>query len=49
MDKELFKQMFDEFCENEINDGNCGGFYGCANCPVNEARVRIFWEDEVED
>lgn len=45
MDMELFKQMFSEFCSNEVKDGNCDGAY-CGACCVGQAWERIFWEDE---
>lgn len=42
MDKKLFKQMFSEYCQSEINKGRCGE-YDCQQCPVNMAWNHIFY------
>ena len=49
MDMELFKKMFSQYCNNEIEAGRCDSFYGCGNCPINAAYNEIFgvkYEDE---
>ena len=45
MDKELFKQMFSEYCRNEVNAGHCDDG-DCQWCAVNMAWDKIFCCDE---
>ena len=45
MDKELFKQMFSQYCRSEINAGHCEE-HDCQWCAVNMAWDRIFCCDE---
>ena len=45
MDKELFKQMFSEYCRSEINAGHCDDG-DCQWCVVNMAWDKIFCCDE---
>lgn len=49
MNKELFKQMFSEYCRSEINAGHCDE-YDCQWCAVNMAWDKIFCtEEDYED
>lgn len=43
--KELFKQMFSEYCKSEVNAGRCGE-YDCQWCAVNMAWDKIFCSEE---
>lgn len=45
---ELFKQMFSEYCHNEIEAGKCDSFYGCSDCSINKAYKEIFCEHDNE-
>lgn len=45
MDKELFKQMFSEYCRSEVNAGHCEDG-DCQWCAVNMAWDKIFRCDE---
>lgn len=45
MDKELFKQMFSEYCQNEVNAGRCDDG-DCQWCAVNMAWDKIFCTEE---
>ena len=48
MDKELFKKMFSEYCNSEINAGHCEE-YDCQWCAVNMAWDKIFCAEEYEE
>lgn len=45
LDRELFKQMFSEYCRSEVASGNCNE-YDCEWCPVNMAWNRIFIDED---
>ena len=44
-DIQEFKNLFSEYCRNEVNQGHCDKG-DCTFCPVNEAYERIFHESE---
>ena len=44
-DKELFKQMFGEYCRGEVSKGNCAAD-DCLWCAVNMAWGKIFCTEE---
>ena len=48
MDKEEFKQMFSQYCREEVSAGRCDDD-DCEWCAVNMAWDKIFCTEEEED